>query len=95
MSWLKPYLRTWYSAYPEGIAPVRQLAHYLKPLRQAHSETRIVSELAAYLARTEACYVSLPRFAATFGSWNRPAPKDQRPYSQSVDDMDRNAGIIP
>ncbi len=93
MSWLKPYLRTWYRAYPEGIAPVRQIAHYVKPLLESHSEERITEELAAYLRVTLPRFISLPKFVATFGSWSRPEPR--RPYSQTVDEMDKNAGILP
>lgn len=93
MSWLKPYVRTWYQRYPEGIPPAAQLARHVKKLLKAHPEERIVAELAAYLAQTPPQFVSVPRFASLFGSWKQ--PEIRRPHSQSVDEMDRNAGILP
>lgn len=72
MSWLKPYLRTWYQQYPESVPPVRQIAHYMKPLEKAHPAERIVTELAAYLTKTPPQYLNLAKFAATFGSWAIP-----------------------
>lgn len=94
MSWLKPYLRTWYQAYPESVPPVRQLAHYVKPLLKAHPEDRICGELAAYLKQTPPVYVSLHRFAALFGKWVQPEARKARPYQwRSVDECDRAAGI--
>lgn len=95
MTWLRPYLRTWYNAYPDSVAPVRQIAHYMKPLVQAHPEARIIGELAAYLAKTPPQFVSLHRFAMAFGAWNRPEPQIRRPHSQTADEADRNAGILP
>ncbi len=95
MSWLKPYLRTWYRAYPDSAPPVRQLAHYVKPLLKAHPPERIADELAAYLRATPNRFINLAKFAATFGSWNRPEPQARRPYTQSADDADRKAGILP
>lgn len=95
MSWLKPYLRTWYKAYPESIPPTRQLAHYMKPLLKTHPAERIALELAAYLGKTPPQFLNLAKFAATFGSWSQPSPTERRPYSQTVDEMDRNAGILP
>jgi hypothetical protein len=79
VSWLKPYLRIWYKAYPDSVPPTRQLAHYVKPLLQAHSEERIVRELAGYLEKTPPQFVNLHKFAATFGSWvveRRKSPRD-------------------
>lgn len=96
MSWLKPYLRTWYQAYPESVPPVRQLAHYVKPLQQAHPEARIVQELASYLKRTPAQFISLHRFASAFGSWTEGAKSKLRPaHYQSADEADARAGIPP
>jgi hypothetical protein len=95
MSWLKPYLRTWYKAYPDSIPPTRMIAHYVKPLLKAHPEERVVAELAAYLRQTPSQFVSLPRFVSTFGTWNKPEPKTYRPHSQTADEMDRKAGILP
>lgn len=74
MSWLKPYLRTWYQQYPESVPPVRQIAHYMKPLLKAQPEARIVAELGAYLRKTPPQFVNLHKFAATFGSWAPQAP---------------------
>jgi len=94
MSWLKPYLRTWYAAYPEGVAPVRQMAHYVKPLVKAHPESRIVQELGAYLAKTPQQFVSLHRFAALFGKWYQPEAAKPRPaHYRTADECDRDAGI--
>jgi len=71
------------------------IAHYVKPLLKAHPEERIAEELAAYLRNTPARYINLAKFAATFGSWSRPEKQEHRPYSQSVDEADRKAGILP
>lgn len=94
MSWLKPYLRTWYQQYPESVPPVRQIAHYMKPLEKAHPAERIVQELASYLKRTPAQFISLHRFASAFGSWTEVAkPKSRPAHYQSADEADRRAGI--
>ena len=96
MSWLKPYLRTWYQAYPDSVPPAGQIAHAVKALLKAHTEIRIAEELAAYLRKTPHQYVSLPRFVATFGSWNVQPPSERKslgPSYLSVDECDRRAGI--
>ena len=87
MSWLKPYLRTWYRQYPDSVPPTRQIAHYVKPLLKAHPESRITAALARYLAFTPPQFVSLPKFAATFGAWgasNDVTPKPVRVAGCSV-----------
>lgn len=96
MSWLKPYLRTWYAVYPDSVPPAGQIAHAIKKLLKAHPEERILSELAAYLKRTKPDYLNIPKFVMAFGSWNRPEqrpPAERRPYSQTADQADRAAGI--
>jgi hypothetical protein len=95
MSWLKPYLRTWYQVYPESVPPMRQLAHYVKPLTKAHPPERIATELAGYLRKTEARYINLAKFAATFGAWGeRQETVKSRPAQyRTVDECDRDAGI--
>ncbi len=92
-TWLNPYGKVWYRAYPDAAVPYRQLAHFLKPLAKAHPEERIVAELTAYLRKTHPRFLNLAKFAATFGSWSRPEPQARRPYTQSADDADRKAGI--
>lgn len=75
MSWLKPYLRTWYRQYPESLPPIGQLAHVVKRLAKVAPEARIVEELAAYLRKTPKQFINLPKFAATFGDWATPEPR--------------------
>lgn len=94
-SWLRPYLRTWYKRYPDSVPPSRQIAHFVKPLLKAHPEERIVQELAAYLLQTPPRFVSLPRFAALFGTWGEVGKPEPRPYNQTVEEMERKAGILP
>jgi len=79
MSWLKPYLRTWYGAFPESVPPTKQLARYLAPLVKVSPEARIVEELVAYLKKTPPQYLNLAKFAATFGSWATPEPMPPEP----------------
>jgi len=94
-TWLSPFAAVWRSAYPSAQVPFKQLARELKPLTEAHPTERIVAELEAYLKKTPPQFLSPHRFAMTFGAWTKPEPRERRPYSQSVDEMDRNAGIIP
>ena len=79
MSWLKPYLRPWYARFPGSVPPVKMLAHYIKPLRQAHPEARIVAELVGYLAATPPKYINIPKWAATFGAWSAGTPSVPQP----------------
>lgn len=92
-TWLSPFAAVWRSAYPSAEIPYKQLAQALKPLVEAHPVERIVRELRGYLSETPAQFLNLRKFSATFGSWDRPVAR--RPHSQTVDEMDRNAGIIP
>jgi hypothetical protein len=94
-TWLSPFAAVWRSAYPSAEIPFKQLAQALSPLRKAHDPERIAAELKGYLSKTPPQFLNLRKFAATFGSWARLEPKARGPYYQSVDDMDRNAGIIP
>lgn len=84
MSWLKPYLRTWYGAFPESVPPTKQLARYLAPLVKVSPEARIIEELVAYLKKTPPQYLNLAKFAATFGSWAIPEPIVTRPEPKAA-----------
>jgi hypothetical protein len=85
VSWLKPYIRTWYKAYPDSVPPMKQLAHYIKPLLKAHAEARIVDELAGYLENTPPRFINLQKFAATFGGWaKRKPPPPKAPTTKRV-----------
>lgn len=55
------------------------MAHYVKPLLEAHEEKRIVEELSGYLEKTPPQFVNLHKFAATFGSWAVERRKVMRP----------------
>lgn len=92
-TWLTPFAAVWKAQFPEAQVPFKMLAQQLSPLVKVHPADRIRAELAAYLAQTPPQFLNLSKFAATFGSWNRPQPR--RAHSQTVDEMDRNAGILP
>lgn len=94
LTWLTPYEVAWKAVYPEGIVPYKQLARYLAPIQKATPVERIVKELDAFLRKTPNQFVSVAKFAATFGSWATPEPHKAKPYQwRSVDECDRAAGI--
>ena len=93
-TWLSPFAKVWRSAYPSAMVPFKQLAREFKPLVKAHPTERIVTELKAYLQKTPPQFLSPHRFAMTFGAWSTPEPKSYRPHSQTVEEMERRAGIL-
>ncbi|HEV8448558.1 MAG TPA: hypothetical protein VGQ44_17130 [Gemmatimonadaceae bacterium] len=71
-SWLTPTCAAWESKYgPGSFAGVAgQAAKALAPLRKAgHTDSELGEHLEVYLDRTEPRFVSLARFAQTFGEW--------------------------
>ena len=77
-TWLSPYAAVWHRQYPESAVPFKQLARVLKPLAVAHPPERIAAELAGYLQATEARFLNLAKFAATFGTWSNGHTKPVR-----------------
>lgn len=67
-TWLTPYRDAWFARFG-GEPDYGIFARYLKPLDAQHGPAVVAPALTAFLDKTEAQYVSLPRFAATFGVW--------------------------
>ena len=101
-AWVRALAEHWTTLYG-GIPNYGELGKRLKPLVDAHGFEPVQERWQRYLEATEARFASASRFAQTYGSWDRaggaPAhftgPSDWKPYSQSVNEMERNAGIIP
>ncbi len=70
-SWLSPTCAVWEGKFGAGsFATIAgQAAKVLSPLRAGSSDEQIAERLGVYLERTEPQFVSLNRFAATFGQW--------------------------
>lgn len=50
------------------------MARSLKPLVTEHGADEVARRWSHYLTSAEARYVSVPRFAETFGAWTTPDP---------------------
>lgn len=68
VTWLTPYVLMW-RGFLGGDPPMGIAARTLRPLHEQHGEEWVCRCLRRYLLDTEAPYVSLPRFASTFGAW--------------------------
>lgn len=68
-SWLAEFGAVWLQAYG-GLMNFGVAARYLKPLVEMHGKQKVVEHFRHYLSQTEARYVSIARFAETFGAWN-------------------------
>jgi len=64
------------------------LAKSLKSLHDTHGEQIVLSRWKYYLAKTEAKFVSAPRFAQTFGDWEPSADPDLQPSPLGIRHFD-------
>lgn len=83
-TWLTSFDLVWQKHYgapiPFGIA-----AKVLKPLVTKYGELEVQRRLDIYCAATAASYVSLPKFAATWGSWSAAPVKAGNQYRPGAD----------
>jgi len=101
-AWVRLLADDWTKTYG-GIPNYGELGKRLKPLITAHGFEPVQEHWRHYLESTEGQYASPSRFAQTYGSWDRaggaPAQHDESsdyvPYSQTVEEMEKNAGILP
>jgi len=87
-TWLTPYENLWREHFSAAL-PFGQAAKVLKPLEAEHGSLAVLRALGNYLAAhagERSAFVSLPKFAATFGQWLNPT----RPKSR----QDRNFEAI-
>ena len=87
-TWLTPYENLWREHFSAAL-PFGQAAKVLKPLEAEHGSPAVLRALGNYLAAhagERSAFVSLPKFAATFGQWLNPT----RPKSR----QDRNFEAI-
>jgi len=76
-SWMSPYAAVWREVMG-GDPHWGKMAKFLKPLEDEHGTETVLPRLRFYLDQTEPKYVSLARFAETFGAWvPQPDPLDQ------------------
>jgi len=76
-TWLTPYGRVWESVMGAAWnkSSWKMVANYLGPLHKAHGQETVCKHLENYLRSTGAQYVTIARFAETFGKWTtRSAP---------------------
>lgn len=83
----------WRNAYggeiPEGSART------LEPLVNKHGVQLVALRLANYVGKTPAQYASIPKFKATFGTWDTPAAKNgQRPGETAAEYQARKRGYV-
>lgn len=65
--WMADVRRIWQERY--GGAPPARAPKVLRPVVAAHGVDSTMQRLRNYMGQTEAAFVSLERFAATFGAW--------------------------
>lgn len=94
VTWLTPFADLWEQTF-RGVFPAGVAARNLRPLVTRYGPERVVSALKAYLIATNPLYVSIPRFAQTFGNWDngRSAPDWLAPYGEVW--QKRMGGAIP
>ena len=76
-TWLSPYATIW-TKVMGGSMSFGQAAKHLKPLDSQHGQEKVCKVLEWYLTNTDPQFVSLARFASTFGRWAdkaNPKPK--------------------
>lgn len=79
-TWLSPFASAWVTRFGKGCAvPWGVLARALRNLVTEQGEAEVLRRWKNYLASTTPQYVSPPRFAFTFGSWDRPQPRKLAP----------------
>lgn len=90
-NWLEGAGRIWREEM-RGEPPWKQLAHALKDI---WGDPKFEARFRRYLRITEPRFVSLPRFVATFGTWDVPGEELVRSRYPTADEADRKAGILP
>lgn len=75
-TWLSPFGAAWKARYG-GEPPYGRLGKSLRPLVLKHGEATVLERFTRYLNATDAAYVSVEKFAATWGAWDpiRAVPK--------------------
>jgi len=89
-TWLTPYATEWQDRYG-GKMEFGIAAKYLKPLHDEHGPEKTLAHFKNFIEQTEATFVSYPRFAQTFGSWNPNKNKGRRPPSHIAMDPEHAA----
>lgn len=74
-TWLSPFGAAWVGRFGVGSQPPWGiLARSLKALVAEHGSDEVARRFKNYLSTAEARYVSVPRFAETFGAWTTANP---------------------
>jgi hypothetical protein len=88
--WLGPYLSAWVTRFG-GLANPALIGKYLWPLHELHGPEKALKHWTNFLTGSDARFVSVPRFAQTFGTWTssnpdgwRKDPREIRP-NETVD----------
>jgi len=68
-TWLTPFFEIWKTAYG-GTMESGPAAKFLAPLVKEHGPEKVQEHFRRYCAETTGRYVSIPRFASTFGDWD-------------------------
>ena len=87
VTWLTPFFELWERKLG-GRMRAGQAATELRPLVEQHTEAIVLKHLEAYLDATEPRFVSLSKFAETFGTWNG------RPHQRSLMETRANSGRV-
>lgn len=92
--WLAPYLIGYGRCYGERASPqaVRRIAKGMRELERVFPRAEILVRWDRYLAATALRWYSVERFGETWPRWGA-GITERIPYSQSVDEADRRAGI--
>jgi hypothetical protein len=67
-TWLTVYVLLW-RGFMGGEPAMGPMAKALRPLHEKHGPDQVHAAMRRYLLDTEAQYVSLARFASTYGVW--------------------------
>lgn len=68
-TWVVGYAKLYRERFPLADFPFGPWGKVLKPLIETHGDDRVRLEFQGYLAKTEASYLSAPKFASGFGTW--------------------------
>lgn len=84
-TWLTPYWDVWLEVYgKESEPPAGILAKNLAPLDKKHGVAVVLPRWRRYLKATDPQYVSVPKFAQTFGSW-KPSHQSDLPDLRGIE----------
>jgi hypothetical protein len=81
VTWLTPFAGAWDAKFGAGAFPFGQAAKALQALKDRPPSEK-ADRLKRYLAETEARFVSLPRFAATYEAWTAPPAEDYTVFDE-------------